>query len=427
MSANLSTKLTLDGTQHNQALRDATKELSKYKREVAASDKQMKQWQQQSKTATGSINTFSDAFKQGNIKGMMMGASGASAALSGALTKLCGVFGATVTAAEIFNKTIHSSQTLTDEFGAIQMQVTTVVDDFFQSLASGDFSSFINGLDGIASSAKEAYDALDTLFNMVQSFDVRKARLNNQFNANLLEIRRLKGSKNPEDQTEYKRLIEENEKISRDLSTGGQKIYNQTMDALLKEVKAGTGMNGQITESSLYRIVENDITSLKKGRERYKKEYEEYVVQLEKMEKEADKGLHYGQGRYFMGRAGANFQNDKTKLEQKYGEAIAANYLLERKSDEELTEFNNKLKQGLSYQDAATTYQSRLLRYTKETNTEQKKLNQSRGKGGKVEVKYPEGSIGWIEDMISKLQKEIKMQLFLLVLFKQIKLEFLIL
>ena len=34
MAAQLSTKLTLDGSQHNDAIRNATKEVSKYKREV---------------------------------------------------------------------------------------------------------------------------------------------------------------------------------------------------------------------------------------------------------------------------------------------------------------------------------------------------------------------------------------------------------
>ena len=38
MAAQLSTKLTLDGSQHNNALRDATKEVSKYKREITSAN-----------------------------------------------------------------------------------------------------------------------------------------------------------------------------------------------------------------------------------------------------------------------------------------------------------------------------------------------------------------------------------------------------
>ncbi|MCM1150272.1 MAG: hypothetical protein NC319_09360 [Butyricicoccus sp.] len=61
------------------------------------------------------------------------------------------------------NKLIGSSQTLTDAFGRTMQATTRVVDSFFESLARGSFQSFLGGLDGIISKAREAYDALDTL------------------------------------------------------------------------------------------------------------------------------------------------------------------------------------------------------------------------------------------------------------------------
>lgn len=61
------------------------------------------------------------------------------------------------------NKLIGSSQTHTDAFGRTMQSTTRVVDSFFESLARGNFQSFLSGMDGIISKAREAYDALDTL------------------------------------------------------------------------------------------------------------------------------------------------------------------------------------------------------------------------------------------------------------------------
>ena len=82
MGANLSSKLTLDGTQHNQSLRDAVKEVSKYKREVDSANKQLNSFQKGLSSATGSIGSMMNAFKTGDIGGFVTGARGAATAIS---------------------------------------------------------------------------------------------------------------------------------------------------------------------------------------------------------------------------------------------------------------------------------------------------------------------------------------------------------
>ena len=54
MAAQLSTKLTLDGSQHNNALRDATKEVSKYKREITYANGSLDQIRKRFDTITNS-------------------------------------------------------------------------------------------------------------------------------------------------------------------------------------------------------------------------------------------------------------------------------------------------------------------------------------------------------------------------------------
>lgn len=345
------------------------------------------------------------------------GFNGSLGSLIGVVGKFSGALGLAMGAGEAFNKVIHSSQTLTDEFGATQQGVTTVVDNFFQSLANGDFSPFLNGMDNMVSKAREAFNAMDDLWNMAQSFSVQNARLNNQFQQNLNEIRAKKDSKDPNDKKRVKELTEQNKRIIEQQAKGGVKLYNQTISGLQSEIAAGTGMNSKITEGAIYRIVENDINNLKGGRARYEKEYKEYVEKQKQLyskyaSKKVGGGLIDKMATAFNPTAnlGANYQRELNQLQSKYGEAIAANYLLQRKSDEELQEFNNKLKQGIQYQGVAISNQSKILRYTKETNNAA-----SGGRGGKTTKggntpTYAVGSVGYYEKLISDLQKQIKLQ-----------------
>ena len=56
------------------------------------------------------------------------------------MTKMAAGVGAGVGAYEALNKTIQSSQTLTDLFGSATEQAKSSVDSFFSALAQGDFS-----------------------------------------------------------------------------------------------------------------------------------------------------------------------------------------------------------------------------------------------------------------------------------------------
>lgn len=334
------------------------------------------------------------------------GFNGSLGSVVGVVGKFSGALGLAVTAGEAFNKTIHSSQALGDTFGETQKVVNTVVDNFFQSLASGDFSPFLNGMDNIISKAREAYNEMDSLWNMAQSFGVQNARLNNQFQKNLNEIRTKKGSNDPSDKKRVEQLKKENQDIIKKQAEGGAKLYNETIKSLQTEIAAGTGMNGKITEGAIYRILENDIINSKDGRKRYKKQYETYQKEFQNLNKKYDKDLATGG----VGRYGVSYSKEKNALERKYGEAIAANYLLERKNDEELQQFNDRLKQGIQYQGIAIANQSKMIRYNKEDSTPSNKGGGKGGSGSKNTVEYTKQSVGWLENHIAELNKQIKLQ-----------------
>lgn len=345
--------------------------------------KKVNKLQQQGNKVGGGFNKSMSSMIQ-----KATGFNGSMTSLVGVVGKFAGGIGLAMSATEAFNETIHSSQTLEDEFGKIQASVTTLVDDFFSSLSTGDFSPFLNGIDSLINKARAAYDAMDDLWNMSLSFGVQNARLNNTFQKNLLEIRKLKGSKDPKDQQRMKQLIAENEKIIKKQAEGGAKLYNQTIKGLQAEIAAGTGMNSKISEDAIYRIVENDIDNLKGGRAKFDKAFKEYEKEKDRIQKKYSK-KRVGGG--FIDKVasainpsanyGIGYQKEMNQLQSKYGEAIVANYLLQKKSDKELEEFVNILKQGIAYQGVAIANNSRLVRYTKETNA----AGARGGSGGKKE------------------------------------------
>ncbi len=104
---------------------------------------------------------------------------GQTAMLKSGMLQFAGAMGVAVTAGALFQKTIAGSQTLSDGFNnAIEASKTTV-DEFFSAMATGDFTVFTAGLDGIYKKALKAQEALDQLWNTQLSFDVTTFKTRN--------------------------------------------------------------------------------------------------------------------------------------------------------------------------------------------------------------------------------------------------------
>lgn len=99
------------------------------------------------KDLKGESNSFESVLKKGVA---------AAGAYTAALVGLNG-------ASAIFNKTINSSQSITDSWGRTMKESTRIVDTFFERLNAGSFNSFLEGLGKIAEKARSAYDAIGAL------------------------------------------------------------------------------------------------------------------------------------------------------------------------------------------------------------------------------------------------------------------------
>ena len=90
--------------------------------------------------------------------------------LTTTLTKYISVAALVKGAQEALNRTIQGSQTTADAWAATMHSCKAVVDNFFSSLSTGDFTSFNMGLSQMVANAKAAAQALDALGNASMSW-----------------------------------------------------------------------------------------------------------------------------------------------------------------------------------------------------------------------------------------------------------------
>lgn len=114
-----------------------------------------REWNNTINKAKSSVKGFESASKKS-----FNGASSGADLLGKGLGKISGYVAGAVTAMETFNKVINSNATLQDEYNNTIKGLSSSVDTFFNSLTTGDFSSFENGLINLIKRSKEFQESL---------------------------------------------------------------------------------------------------------------------------------------------------------------------------------------------------------------------------------------------------------------------------
>lgn len=166
MSRDLVLEIKSQNKDLKQKLAESKRELAEFKRAVKEANSGMGQ-------GAGGGSLFDGILKK--IAGNGNSASNALGLMGGGLTKLAGFLGVAVGAAEMFNTTISSSNSLGDEFEKIQTQAGMAVNYFGNSLANVDFSNFWQGLQNAISGAGRLADILDRVNSELQGLGVRTA------------------------------------------------------------------------------------------------------------------------------------------------------------------------------------------------------------------------------------------------------------
>lgn len=333
------------------------------------------------------------------------GISDMAKSVGSSFMKVAGGIGLAISAGEGFNKVINSSQTLSDEYGRTMNGLKGIVDDFFYSIGSGDWSNFFNGLDDTIQKAREAYNAIDQLGNTKMSYGY----FNMKNQAGIQEqITILKDKDSTEAQKEAARkaankILEEQKEIT-------EQLNRRSEEALQSLVAQGTGIKAaDVSMMDFDKVIRYDVSALgDKEKEERAKEYEEYLKEIARLK---DKYTNKNKGKdnvftnMYQGGAGyteANtfdaegYKKAITPILGKYQDAIMYNKILVKESDDWL---QNSIGIRTEAYNAERAYSS----MAKAVN----RASQSNTGGKQPKEKPKEGSLAWYNEEISKQNKNL--------------------
>lgn len=174
--------------------------------------------------------------------------------ITATIGKFAGVLGVAMTAGEVFNKVLNSSQTLGDMTARNMTALKTSVDEFFYSLGSGNLDIFLSGLGEMIDKAKEAYTALDQLGNTQISFGVFSAKNQSEI-ADAQYIAKNKFA--PADQRiaafeKWRAALQEQQ-------TANIRLQEELINAASKAVEARTNANITVTMEDMLKAFQTDL------------------------------------------------------------------------------------------------------------------------------------------------------------------------
>ena len=325
-------------------------------------------------------NNFDDGITKSaaEIRAMRATAENANKSFNlvkGTIGKFASVLGIAMTAGEALNRAINGCRASTDAFGKMQEMATTSVDNFFTSIASGDFSTFLNGMDSIAEKAREAYEAMESLYNLSQSYRVKSAQETETFDKNLIIIR--KGKKGQVSKAEANKAAEENNRIIAGQISDALTMKRATVGAVLKKVASHVQISASdLSEEGIGRISRGYLEKVKVGNRTvtradvYQAQYNSYLSQLHKIENSKTSYSMFGGGSNWIERKinpiGNMTKTAKQKvraLNKKYAETIAGYYYLFKQSKDDLNTSNEQIVQASEYGKEAYAKQSQMIRY----------------------------------------------------------------
>lgn len=280
-----------------------------------------------------SVNSF-----QGGISNM------AKTAGAGVL-KFAGTLGIAMGAGEAFNRVLNSSQELGDMTARNMAALKTSVDDFFYSLGSGEFSSFLSGLGDIIDKAKDAHSALDQLGNTKISHSYFSAENESKI-AGAQYVAKNKFAP-LEDRVnafeDWRAGLETQGEINRTLQYDLIKAITTSVESEIGATKL------DVTMDDVRMALKVDVTNPLKRDElknQYSAEYKEYRKKVSKLDaayQHFDKNGNITddiKGEYRL-KTQVEKDNELARLNEKYREAIVVNAMLNKYEDEELTTIAN--------------------------------------------------------------------------------------
>ena len=254
--------------------------------------------------------------------------------ITATLGKFAGAIGVAMTAQEMLDRTIKSSQTTSDTYNQVMRALNVTVDTFFTAIGTGDFTAFNMGLSSMIDKAVEAQKAIDKLGNATMSYSYFDTKYSAELEDAINKAKDLRLSQAERDQARKtaEAIIGKQEEITRELS----KSINSALSNVMTEGNAlNASMVGMV---DLEDVLLLDITA--KGEENKKKleqQYKEYMEIYNKVVKKhtVNTTMNTSAGAFIQSSTDTTKVNaEMQQYNKQYKQAILYNEILVKKGDE---------------------------------------------------------------------------------------------
>lgn len=342
-----------------------------------------------------------------------------SGTITGTIGKFAGAIGLAGGAMEGFNQMMNNSQTFGDNMNIAITAAKDTVGEFFGALATGDFSSFLNGIDQMIAKSRDAAVALDQLGNTKISYGYFNAKYDNDMSDAIL------GAKNKQNDAATREAnFRQWDAVLNQKQQAAASFYDASIDAVAKLAAKGTAIeSSKIALKDVEKIVELDILPAEQRdaeKQRLIKGYEAYLKEVDDIT-----------AKWNIRQANTNSlaqmkENKEAKkwelasLADANKEFILYNNLLQKKNDEQLQQLTEIASAAMSttkaIKDQRREYNESIVEFR---NSQKNAANNGDSKPkviiqkAKVPVEpvIPIGSIAELDKQLSDLRKQLFLEI----------------
>lgn len=325
--------------------------------------------------------------------------------LTSALGKFAAGIGIAGGALEGFNKMMESSVSFSDKMNKYIDGVKGTVDEFFYSLATGDFSAFYAGIDGIIERAADAQQALRNLERASISYSYFRSE--NRRNISTAKVT----ANNTDLSTEEREagFASWNKALS-SMEADATKYSQKAISAVQKQVAKGNTLIAEsISKHEIERVIKLNLDD-EEARQKYKDAYNYVESLIEEINSKYNVRQATTNDKYSNQNYAKQKENEIKAVQNRYRSIIIANEMLNKMSTEEFQSVVEMLNQSNDIIEELGGQREEYNNTYKAFKSELDKVT-TNNKSTKVDVKpvVPKNSLADIQQQISKIQANIQL------------------
>lgn len=325
--------------------------------------------------------------------------------LTSALGKFAAGIGIAGGALEGFNKMMESSVSFSDKMNKYIDGVKGTVDEFFYSLATGDFSAFYAGIDGIIERAADAQQALRNLERASISYSYFRSE--NRRNISTAKVT----ANNTDLSTEEREagFASWNKALS-SMESDAAKYSQKAISAVQKQVAKGNTLIAEsISKHEIERVIKLNLDD-EEARQKYKDAYNYVEGLIEDINSKYNVRQATTNDKYSNQNYAKQKENEIKAVQNRYRSIIIANEMLNKMSTEEFQSVVDMLNQSNDIIEELGGQREEYNNTYKAFKTELDKVT-TNNKPTKVDVKpvIPKNSLADIQEQIKKIQANIQL------------------